>query len=234
MKKFLLAAIISIAAISVFIPGANAASQDDVTNAARNAGISENYINQGLNMGKSFTSAQYDKMIDYINLYKNSVNKYLAKYFGGSASDYSSKASERDSDQNFINMTMAEKRSYISEMDESSRKEFISSMTNSERNSCIKQFKSSELSDILQPLVDFASSLGFNISIDDLTGDGLSLSIRNDDGNLLDVSTLGGNVDNVGYDYHMPIFLSIFAIATGIGGIVFVNKKLKDKGYEAK
>lgn len=224
MKKIISILIVASMLLFSAVP-ASCATENDVVNAAKDAGISQTYINMGLNTGNKFSSSKYDKMIEQINLYKLNINKTLGKYFGVSADVFDSSKSKRDADVNFISMSMKEKQDYVSKMSGENKTEFLGSMTNAEKNSCIKQFSTSEMTNILNPLIDFAKTLGFNISIDDISGDVLKFSISDDEGNVIDKSSLGTQTDDVGYDYKMPILLAFAAIILSIGGFIFINKK---------
>lgn len=209
-----------------------AASQEDVITAAREAGVSDFYINQGLKNEDDYTSEQYDQMLEQIKNYKDTVNIYLAKYFGGNPEIYSSSDEKRESDADFINMTMDEKTAYIYSLSDGERDRFIKTMTNSERNSVIKQLSANEITQILTPLIDFAKTLGFNVSIDSITGDGVSMSFRDEDGNLLDVTTVGAAIDDVGYSYTLTIFIPLLLIIISAAGIIIIasaNRKRKEQ-----
>ena len=100
-------------------------------------------------------------------------------------------------------------------------------MTNSERNSVVKQLSTTEITSILTPLVDFAKTLGYNISIDAITGSAIDMTIRDANGNIIDSSSVGAAVDAVGYDYTIPILSVIGAIIFSVTGFVIIDKKMK-------
>jgi hypothetical protein len=209
-----------------------AATMEEVRQAAKDAGVSDFYINQGLKNEDDYTPEQYDKMLEYIADYKDTINIYLAKYFGEEPENYSSQTSDRESDNDFINMSVEEKQQYLFSLSDDEKKKFISTMTNEERNSFIKQLSVNEKTQILTPLIDFADSLGYNISIDSITGSSVDMSIRDDDGNLLDVSSIGVAVDNVGYSYTKIYLTALIMIITsifGFGAITIAVKKSREE-----
>lgn len=213
--------------LSLTAVSASAATMEEVKTAAKDAGVSDFYINQGLKNPDDYTSEQYDEMLIYIANYKNSVNLYLAKYFGGEPEDYSSDKTTRESNNDFINMELTEKQKYLQQMSESERKSFITTMTNSERNSVIKQLSTSEITSILTPLIDFAKTLGYNISIDTITGSQIDMTIRDKDGNIIDSSSIGAVIDDVGYSYTIPIVIVFISICISVTGFVVIEKTMK-------
>lgn len=234
-KKFFIPVTAAFTALLLLVPvTGHAATQNDVIKAAKSAGVSDFYINEGLTHADEYTSKQYDEMIRQINNYKKTVNTYLAKYFGGNPDDYSSSNKKREADTKFVSMSMDEKVEYVQKMSDSKRKNFIETMTTSERNSVVKQLSVSELTEILTPLTKFAQSLGFNVTVDSIIDGTISMSIRDKDGNLIDVSTVGTVIDNVGYDYRPLVFTSATAILIAIGGIAFISVKIgKSKRKES-
>ncbi len=215
--------------LAVFTAPVNAfaATMEEVKTAAKDAGVSDFYISQGLKNPDDYTSKQYDEMLVYIKNYKNSVNTYLAKYFGGNPDDYSSGDTSRETNNDFVNMDIAEKQKYLQGLSDSERKSFITTMTNSERNSVVKQLSTTEITSILTPLVDFAKTLGYNISIDAITGSAIDMTIRDANGNIIDSSSVGAAVDDVGYDYTIPILSVIGAVIFSVTGFVIIDKKMK-------
>lgn len=132
-------------------------------------------------------------------------------------------------DKPFTAMTLEEKKAYVASLPEEERMPFLASLSPSERNSIIKQLDTDSKSDIVSGFADLASDLGMNVSVDHIEGNDISLSIRDDDGRLIDTAAVGASsVDDTGWDLRVPVFGSagamLFAL-TGLGWIALRESK---------
>ena len=71
--------------------------------------------------------------------------------------------------------------------------------------------------------------MGVSVTVDEVTDDSLTLSMRNDEGTLVNVSSAGASVEDTGYDRR-----GIFAAAgafflTAVAGVIFLAAKCFNK-----
>lgn len=126
----------------------------------------------------------------------------------------------------FINMTMQEKIDFVNSLPENERQNFIANLTNEERNSILKQLSADEKISILSNFVDFGNTMGLNFQIDNITDESLAMSVRNKDGDLVDISTVGVSVEDTGYDYRLFVVIAGSAILLSAFGIYIIAKRL--------
>ena len=126
----------------------------------------------------------------------------------------------------FINMTMQEKIDFVNSLPENERQNFIANLTNEERNSILKQLSADEKISILSNFVDFGNTMGLNFQIDNITDESLAMSVRNKDGDLVDISTVGVSVEDTGYDYRLFAVIASSAILLSAFGIYIIAKRL--------
>lgn len=126
----------------------------------------------------------------------------------------------------FINMTMQEKINFVNSLPENERQNFIANLTNEERNSILKQLSADEKISILSNFVDFGNTMGLNFQIDNITDESLAMSVRNKDGDLVDISTVGVSVEDTGYDYRLFAVIASSAILLSAFGIYIIAKRL--------
>ncbi|MDE5946892.1 MAG: hypothetical protein K2G63_06295 [Oscillospiraceae bacterium] len=133
------------------------------------------------------------------------------------------------SSSDFINMSIDDKVSYVQSLPENERAGFIENLTTEERNSIIKQLPMDNKTELLSRFVEAGEQMGLNMTVDNIDGDNISVSVRNNDGVLVDQSGLGATVEDTGYDYRMLFALVSAGIAISSAGIYFIFRKiLKD------
>ena len=123
-------------------------------------------------------------------------------------------------------MTMQEKIDFVNSLPENERQNFIANLTNEERNSILKQLSADEKISILSNFVDFGNTMGLNFQIDNITDESLAMSVRNKDGDLVDISTVGVSVEDTGYDYRLFAVIASSAILLSAFGIYIIAKRL--------
>lgn len=129
----------------------------------------------------------------------------------------------------FINMTLEEKIEYVSNMPPEIRSEYIGTLTTEQRNSIVKQLSVEDKAEILNQFLNVGDALGLNLTVDEMTENNIVISARNQDGQLVDVSTLGISVENTGYSYTMPILVAVGLAVIGVGGIAGLMLSAKKK-----
>lgn len=235
---------------------ADCATVDDCAEVARSYGVSESAIQSAYNAyyanPEAYTSEDFDMVIQTLHLYGTDSDKAIKAYFGitdtpdtpsepseepvqtetkpsedspaGAVTTENTTESEPDTD--FINMTIDEKSEYINSLPESERGNFIDNLTTEERNSIIKQLPMEDKTELLSRFAEAGEQMGLNMTVDEITDDSISLSIRNNDGMLVDQSSLGVIVEDTGYDYRL-IFGAVSAlILVSVSGISLIFRKI--------
>ena len=235
---------------------ADCATVDDCAEVARSYGVSESAIQSAYNAyyanPEAYTSEDFDMVIQTLHLYGTDSDKAIKAYFGiTDTPDTPSEPSEEpvqtetkpsedspagavttettteyEPDTDFINMTIDEKSEYINSLPESERGTFIDNLTTEERNSIIKQLPMDDKTELLSRFAEAGEQMGLNMTVDEITDDSISLSIRNNDGMLVDQSSLGVIVEDTGYDYRL-IFGAVSAlILVSVSGISLIFRKI--------
>lgn len=127
----------------------------------------------------------------------------------------------------WINMTLDEKIAFVNSLPEEDRATFLYSLNADERVSIIKQMSTDNKVNIVGTLTDIGKEMGLNITVDEMTGDSLTLSVRDDDGTLVDVSSVGTGVEDTGISYQGLISCAVALMLSAIGGVMFLARKLK-------
>jgi len=277
IKSLLIAFLIAAApCLSGSTEAVEAATKEDVIAAARAAGFSESYVQQGINYleSGSFTPEQYDVMVAELNRYAGRADEAIRDYLGesnptppesapsegnGTVPDAGNNAAP-DSGNNVVpdsgnnaspdvengnsgapvvpessasentgstGNAVAPEKDFSSLTDEEKDK-YIAGLTSEEKNHIIKDLDRETQLEIINSLIDAGSSLGFNISVDSLTKDKIEYSIRNDQGDVVDIASMGVIVDDTGIDYTFLILAAFGLILLSAGGITvmaFYNKR---------
>lgn len=245
----------------------SAATKEDVIAAARAAGFSESYVQQGINYleSGSYTPEQYDKMVAIINSYSGRTEEAIRDYLGGSSnpdpvppeeniennspsvteSENIPEASpdtpvqdnnETNSDtqqQNNPSVVPEKDKVDFSSMTEEEKDDYIAGLSTEEKNQIIKDLDRETQLEIIDSLIDASSSLGLNVSVDNLTKDKIEYSIRDNEGGIVDISSMGVIVDDTGIDYTILILCALTLILLSAGGImasaVYMNRKSTER-----
>lgn len=218
---------------------ASAISPDDVAAKARRAGFSESQVQQGYNAWSTGEYTEDDLWQAYYALddYIADTDDKIGNALGGGTETpaateaaqtvteaQTSPATEAVQDRipakDFINMTLEEKRDYVNSLPAEQRQAFIDSLSNEERNSILKQLPVDQKADIVQGLVDTAGAMGMNVSVDEISDDNIALTMRNEDGVIIDKSAVGITIDETGIDYSgkwAVAGVGVLVSAVGIG-----------------
>ncbi|MBQ8920764.1 MAG: hypothetical protein IJ060_01205 [Oscillospiraceae bacterium] len=126
-------------------------------------------------------------------------------------------------DKPFTSMTLDEKKAYVASLPEEERAAFVAGLSTSERNSIIKQMDPDAQANVMQGFIQAGEQLGMHVSVDSIGGgNGISYSVRNSDGTLIDSASLGGGVDETGWDLTVPVLVSAGAVLLSAGGFVWI------------
>lgn len=209
VKKFL----VSFSAIAALIAASDstyveAVTKEDVIAMAQNAGLPQASIQQGLNYLESgtFSTEEYENMIDLLEGYIGETNDKIVD-----------------------NMSKSEEYSSLTDEE---KEEYVSNLTQAQKNQMIKELDQEVQLEIIDEMIDASSALGINVAVDSFTEDTVKLSVWDNDGNIVDVSSIGVSVDNTGIDYTMLVIsmaLIIFLSVSGITAFALWQKKCIDK-----
>ena len=131
------------------------------------------------------------------------------------------------SDSEFINMNMDEKKEYVNSLSSEEKTEFISSLSTEARNSIIKQLPTEDKVAIMQKYIDTASTMGMNVTVDELTEKDISVTVRNNDGVVIDKAEVGVVIDETGISHTKPLMVAgigILISAAGFGWLYWYIK----------
>lgn len=248
MKRFFKAAAVSAAAIATLMFSSSiasfAATVDDVAATARSYGIPENFIQQGYNEyykdPSAYTSEDFAYAIDYLNQYHDEVLQKLLESVPSSGSQGSAAGSGDDNtettdwripEEEFSGMTLDEKRNYLAGLNDQQREEFLNSLSPEELKSVVKQLSTGAKADILDKFVQAGDKLGINVTVDEVTDDDVSITMRDDNGEVLDKSSFGIVVEDTGYDYRLILSVcGLLLLGAGACLSVVIKKCFGGKG----
>ncbi len=129
------------------------------------------------------------------------------------------------SKEQFNNMTIEQKQEYIGGLSTEQKTELIQNMTPEEKNNFIKELDITVQADIISEFVGFGEAFGLNLSVDKISDDAISISARDENGNLIDVTTFGNTVEATGIPYTAPILIGSSAILVSVAGIIWILRK---------
>lgn len=126
----------------------------------------------------------------------------------------------------FAKMTLEEKKAYVSAMTAEERRNFLQNLTAEERKSLLKQMSISDKAEMMEGYVDVAEQMGMHMTVDKLTDDNISLTIRDDQGTIIDKSEMGITIDETGIS-HTGLLVSAAAGAIlAISGLAVLSRKM--------
>lgn len=132
---------------------------------------------------------------------------------------------ERISKEEFINMTYEEKKAYIASLTTEQAQEFLNSLSPEELRSMMSQLPSDKKLEVVDDMAQASETLGMNVTVDNITDEELSLSLRDDEGTLVGTAAAGIIVEDTGYDYRILFSISGMLAVVAAGGLVFVARK---------
>ena len=132
----------------------------------------------------------------------------------------------RISAERFIALSYEDKMTYLGTFTQEQQDVIIKNLTPAEYKSMMKQMpndKKLEYIDTLTPMLD---QLGITATVDELDGNSVSISMKDQDGQLISVSKGGKNlVENTGYDRRGIFGFSAAAMAAALGGLYFIARR---------
>lgn len=100
-------------------------------------------------------------------------------------------------------------------------------MTNDEKNQLLKQTDISTQADIVAEMLGVGEAFGINFSVDEISDDKIMISARDENGNLIDVTTFGNSVEATGIPYTVPVIAGSSAVLFSLAGIIWVLRKCR-------
>ena len=198
----------------------------------------------------------YDVWADMVQIYEDDIWNEVGKQFNVSGEDIKQAAatepaqttpagssettavSEKpavsvEPDKPFINMSLDEKKDYVASLPETERAGFIAGLSTAERNSVIKQMDTDSQANIASGFIELGEELGMHISVDELGSNGINYSVRNSEGTLIDVSTVGTSVDDTGWNTTVPVLCGSAMILSAIGGLTLFARRQRREEQNA-
>jgi hypothetical protein len=225
---------------------ASATTVDDVIAHAYKVGLPESTIQQCINNYSSgtYTSEQCDSAIASLDSWAAKRDDAIADIepqpsdtsaaetqpsssTGNTSSSQTVQENTGSSIEEFKNMTLEEKKNYISNAPAEQKSELISAMTNDEKNQLLKQTDISTQADIVAEMLGVGEAFGINFSVDEISDDKIMISARDENGNLIDVTTFGNSVEATGIPYTVPVIAGSSAVLFSLAGIIWVLRKCR-------
>ena len=220
---------------------AGAAAPEDVLAAISGAGWPDWMVQQAANQlgSGSFTAEQCDQMIAQISEYDADMEKQIWELLNPSApaatavtttalpvqgnvttatETVQTQNQSRPADKAFIQMTLEEKKAYLSSLSGAERQAFLDNLTP-------EQISVSDKAELVAGFIDIAGEFGLSFNIDELTGDNISISAYDADGNLVNVSSMNMTIDPTGTPYTLPAAAAAGLMLVSAGGIYLVIRR---------
>lgn len=144
----------------------------------------------------------------------------------GTQSPENTEAATQAPTKEFAKMTLEEKRAYVSGMTPEERRTFLENLTPEERRSLLKQMSIDNKAEVLEGFVGVAEEMGMHVTVDKLTDDNISLTIRDDQGTIVDKSEMGITIDETGIS-HTGLLVSAAAGAIlALSGLAVLSRKM--------
>ncbi len=126
----------------------------------------------------------------------------------------------------FIMMSLDEKIAYVNSMSPEDKENFLNNLTPAERNSIIKQMNVNDQAELLQGYIDAAKGMNMNIAVDSISAEGIAITVRDNEGTIIDKSATGITIDETGISYDGLLAASAAAVLLAAAGFVLVYRYL--------
>lgn len=143
----------------------------------------------------------------------------------GTENNSSSTAIDRISEEEFLSMTLEEKREYISTLSPEEQQIFFSTLSPEELKNIVKQLPTDDKVEVMDTFVKAGESMGVKVTVNEITDDTISMTVKNPQGELLDVAAVGVIVEDTGYDYTGLFAFSGFLVLAAGGALWLVIRK---------
>ncbi|MDD5946302.1 MAG: hypothetical protein PUC41_00695 [Oscillospiraceae bacterium] len=124
--------------------------------------------------------------------------------------------------KSFELMTMDEKIAYLASLPEDTRKEFMANLSIDEKQSILAQMSTDNQAAVLDQMTQILKELGFHMSVDNMQQGQIDVSVRDENGNLIDSSPMGVIVEDTGWNLTGWFALASVLVLIAVGGIGFM------------
>lgn len=130
---------------------------------------------------------------------------------------------ERIPSNEFIGMTYEEKNDYIRSFPPEQQQVILDNLSVEERRNMMKQLPIEQKMEVVDSMAEVGEALGINISVEEISDDNISLSMRNDNGEFVGMVNAGTLVEDTGYDRRgiFAVAGGFVAVALALLGVVF-------------
>lgn len=215
-----------IAAVSVMATAGisvSAATASDVVGAARSAGFLEIYVQQLDNYLKvnKFTSRQYDIMIEKLGNVESIGDDVAMKYFGKTLAEMRGQGGSGSGSTDSTDSTGSKPNGDLSEV----------LPNNNVAQQITDKMSDEEMLKAINEIVAAGKEVGVDISVDKVASKVYTLTVRDKDGNIQMVTTLGKAVDRTGAEvpqssenHAVPAAAALVIAAAGAGAYCLSRK----------
>lgn len=153
-----------------------------------------------------------------------------------SSEDSTTSGSTTDSEfideSDFNEMTLEEKREYISTLSTEDQQTFFNSLSADTLKNIVKQLPTDDKAEVLDTFVKAGEAMGIYVTVDEMNDESISMSMKNSSGELIDVASVGVIIEDTGYDYRGIFLVSGTLIITAIGILGLLLRKCFKKEAE--
>lgn len=125
-------------------------------------------------------------------------------------------------EKSFELMTMDEKIAYLASLPDDARKEFMANLSVDEKQSILAQMSTDNQAAVLDQMTQILKELGFHMSVDNMQQGQIDVSVRDENGNLIDSSPMGVIVEDTGWNLSGWFVLASMLILISVGGIGYM------------
>ncbi len=188
---------------------------------------------------------RYDEIVWTIEGFGESINDVIAEYMDtaigmqqqimasatattttttgtGSGNGSTTTTTVTTSSKNFELMTMDEKIAYLAAMPDDERKAFMANLSIDEKQSILAQMSVGDQAAVLDQMVQIMQQLGFHMSVDNMQQGQIDVSVRDENGNLIDSSNIGVIVEDTGWNLTGWFALASVLVLVAMGGIGYM------------
>lgn len=139
---------------------------------------------------------------------------------------------ERISAKDFAAMSLDEKRAYIASLTPDQQTAFIENLSPEDYKSLLKQLPLDNKAEIIDQMAGVTEQLGLTLSVDELNDSDLVLSMRDENGKIVAMSSARDSVAATGYDRRGIFAFAASLVSVGFAGMAVMVKKSFGKKKE--
>lgn len=211
----------------------SAATKEDVIAAAQNSTIDQSTLQAGINYLQSHdvSPEDCDRIISALKGHSKSENSEMGDWLeeqkkpesGSESSDSASSGSTSSETGSGSSGTGSEKIDQIindyAQMSPDQKEDYINNLTIEEKKEIIKNLDQERQLEIINGYIDVGEQFGLHVTLDNISENNITYSVRNSDGNIVDINNVGVMVDDTGIDYSFLIIGSAMIIVLSCGAI---------------